>query len=338
VAHWRAVQCDETVSTLSGRPDHASGAARALDSLRAVPPGAGAAVMATGILSVGMRLTQHDVLSAVLLTIAAALWVVLALAFAVQLGYDRAGWQASAANPPALTAVAATCVLGTRISLAGRQSLALALLAVAAVAWPWLLVSVMRHWKRPEPGAVFLVCVATQSLAVLGGTLALAGSGDWLARAALVVGCLGVVLYAEALVRFDFRQVFTGAGDHWVAAGALAISALAGSKLTASPLWTGDAHRALRAATLILLALDLAWYAVLAAAETARPRPHYDLRRWSTVFPLGMTAVATLSTGQAAHVSWLHGLGTVLLWIAAAVWLLTAAGWLASVVRRQRAA
>nr|WP_272933144.1 hypothetical protein [Streptomyces sp. SN-593] len=308
-----------------------------MDALRTVPPSAGAAVMATGILSMGLRLTGHGVLSAIALTVATVLWLVLALAFALQLACDRARWQASAANPPALTAVAATCVLGTRYSLAGRQPLALVLLAVAAAAWPWLLVSVLRHWKRPVPGVAFLVCVATQGLAVLGGTLALAGRGDWLARAALAAGLLGLVLYVEALARFEFRQVFTGQGDQWVAAGALAISALAASKLVASPLWSGGAHQALRDAAFVLLALDFAWYAVLAVAEFVRPRPGYDLRRWSTVFPLGMTAVAALSTGQVAHVRWLHGVGSVLLWIAVAAWLLTAVGWGSRAVRRVRA-
>ncbi|SEG45128.1 Tellurite resistance protein TehA [Actinacidiphila yanglinensis] len=290
--------------------------------------------MATGILSVGLHLIGHDVLSAILLALACVLWVTLAVAFAVRFAVDRPGWQAASANPPALMAVAATGVLGTRFSLAGRQSLALALLALAFAAWPWLLVSVLRHWKRPAPGSAFLVCVSTESLAVLAGTLALAGCGDWLASAALAAGCLGLLLYAEALARFDFRQVLHGLGDHWVAAGALAISALAASKLTASPLWSGSAHQALRIACLVLLALDFAWYVVLAGAEFVRPRLGYDLRRWSTVFPLGMTAVATLSTSQAAKVHRLHGLGSVLLWIALAAWLLVAAGWLAATARR----
>ncbi|MFD9485659.1 hypothetical protein ACFWBX_17065 [Streptomyces sp. NPDC059991] len=163
---------------------------------------------------------------------------------------------------------------------------------------------------------------------MLAATLAAMGEGDWLARSALVVFGLGVLLYGEALVRFDFRQVWTGAGDQWIAGGALAISALAGSKLTASPLWTGNAHQALRTATLILLGLDLAWYAILLTAEVVRPRPHYDVRRWATVFPLGMAAVAALSTAAAAHVTGLRTLGVVLLWVAVAAWLLTLVGFL----------
>jgi len=281
--------------------------------------------MATGIISVGFHLTGHDSLSALLLTVAGLLWLVLAAAFATTLLHDRARWQAQAANPPALTAVAATCVLGTRLALAGWRTVAGVLLALAVVVWPALLVSVMRHWKRPAPGAAFLVCVATQAIAVLAATLA-ATNGDWLAWCALVAFGAGIFLYGEALARFDFRQLLTGAGDHWISAGAIAISALAGSKLTALPLWSSGAHSVLKTTTFVLLALDFAGYAVLVVCEVYRPRPHYDIRRWSTVFPLGMTAVASLSTAAAAHAPGLHGPGVVLLWVAAAVWLITFVG------------
>src|SRR5690606_39153015 len=110
--------------------------------------------------------------------------------------------------------------------------------------------------------------------------------------------------------RFDWRQVFEGAGDHWVAGGALAISGLAGSKLLAADssrlyLWNEDDSGVLRFVTLSLLVLDLAWYVVLLAGEIVRPRLRYDTRRWATVFPLGMTAAATLSASAAVGVPWL---------------------------------
>jgi tellurite resistance protein TehA-like permease len=76
--------------------------------------------------------------------------------------------------------------------------------------------------------------------------------------------------------------------------------------------------------------LDLAWYAVLLVAEFVRPRLRYDVRRWATVFPLGMTAAATLSVSSALDVPWLDGLGEVLLWIAVAAWLAVAAGMIAA--------
>ncbi|MEU4652944.1 tellurite resistance/C4-dicarboxylate transporter family protein [Streptomyces sp. NPDC023723] len=295
------------------------------------PPAAGAAVMATGILSVGLHLTGHEVLSGIALVLGSAAWLGLALNFVVLLLRERPKWVAQAATPGALTAIAATTVLGTRFALLGRQPLAAVLLALATALWPGLLVLVIRHWSRSMPGAVFLGCVATQGLAVLGATLAAATSTPWLAHAALVPFWLGLVLYAAALFHFDWRQVARGTGDHWIAAGALAISALAGSKLLAAGgsgmyLWNRDDGDALRTTTVALLVLDLTWYVVLLAAELLRPRLRYDVRRWSTVFPLGMTAAATLSVAAAVEVPWLKGPGQVLLWIAVAVWLVVAAG------------
>ncbi|MGW0813520.1 tellurite resistance/C4-dicarboxylate transporter family protein [Streptomyces viridiviolaceus] len=294
------------------------------------PPAAGAAVMATGIVSVGLHLTGHEFLSRVALVLACAAWLGLAVNFVSLLLLHRATWITQAGTPGALTAVAATTVLGTRFSLLGRQPLAEALLALAAVLWPALLLLVVRHWERRMPGAVFLGCVATEGLAVLGATLAAATSTAWLAHAALVPFWLGLALYLIALFRFDPRQVAHGAGDHWVAGGALAISALAGSKLLAAEtgmyLWNADDHDVLRDVTVTLLVLDLVWYAVLLVAEFGWPRTRYDVRRWSTVFPLGMTAAATLSVAAAVDVPWLDGPGQVLLWVAVAAWLAVAAG------------
>ncbi|MGW0910678.1 tellurite resistance/C4-dicarboxylate transporter family protein [Streptomyces sp. NPDC002784] len=302
------------------------------------PPAAGAAVMATGIVSVGLHLTGHEVLSLIALAVGCTAWLGLAGDFVVRLLRQPRRWREEAGTPAALTAVAATAVLGTRFSAEGWQVLAGALLAAAALLWAGLLGVVVRHWHRGMPGAVFLGCVATQGLAVLGATLAAAESAAWLAHAALVLFWLGLVLYAVALACFDPHQVVKGAGDQWVAGGAMAISALAGSRLIAADsarlhLWNDDADDVLRTVTAGVLALDLAWYAVLLVSEVIRPRLRYDVRRWATVFPLGMTAAATLSVAAAVDVPWLETPGEVLLWIAVAAWLAVAAG----AVREERA-
>ena len=65
--------------------------------------------------------------------------------------------------------------------------------------------------------------------------------------------------------------------------------------------------------------LDLAWCVVLPAAEVARPRLRYDMRRWATAFPLGMTAAATLSVAAAVGAGWPREPGQVLVWVAPAV-------------------
>ncbi|WP_316747503.1 tellurite resistance/C4-dicarboxylate transporter family protein [Streptomyces herbicida] len=295
------------------------------------PPTAGAAVMATGIVSVGLQLAGYEALSLFALAMASVAWLALAVDFAVGLLRQRRRWVAEARTPGALTAVAATAVLGTRFSALGRQGLAEVLLALCAVLWPVLLFLVVRHWHRRMPGAVFLCCVATQGLAVLAATLAAAEATAWLAHAALVLFWLGLVLYGFALAHFDVRQVIEGPGDQWIAGGALAISALAGAKLISADsarlyLWDDDNLGVLRDTTIVLLVLDLTCYVVLLTAEVARPRLRFDVRRWATVFPMGMTATATLSVAAALGILWLERPGRVLVWISVAVWLTVAAG------------
>lgn len=289
---------------------------------RNLPPAAGAFVMATGIISIGLHITGFEVISRITLGFAAAAWVLLAADFITRLLWNRSRWESEADTAPALTAVAASTVVGTRFSLLGWQPVAVVLLILATAVWPVLLTTVVRHWTTRMPGAAFLVCVSTQGLAVLATTLAAAGVRAWLAAAALLFFILGLLLYIAAFTHFDVRQIWRGAGDHWVSAGALAISALAGSKLVAWHAWTGTLHTALQVTTWILLALTLAGYVLLVAAEFVRFRPGYDIRRWATVFPLGMTAVAVLSCGVALDVPPMHNLGKLLLAVAVAVWLL----------------
>ncbi|MEU7499220.1 hypothetical protein AB0B52_19490 [Streptomyces griseofuscus] len=306
-------------------------------------PAAGTAVMATGIVSTGLHLIGAEALSLAALALASAAWVLLGIGFVRRLVLDRGRWAAEARSPAALTAAAATAVLASRLATLGRHPLAEALLALAAVLWAVLLPIVVRHWRSRMPGAVFLCCVATQGLVVSAAALAAAEHRAWLAHTALVLFWLGLLLYAFALPRFDVRQVLEGPGDHWIAGGALAISALAGAGLLAAGdtgglyLWNDDDRDALRTMTVLLLALCLAAYVLLLVAEVVRPRLRYDQRRWATIFPLGMTAAATLSVGTAVGVPWLRGPGRVLVWVAVAGWLWVAVGTVTEAVRTARA-
>ncbi|WP_245721362.1 tellurite resistance/C4-dicarboxylate transporter family protein [Nocardia pseudovaccinii] len=288
-----------------------------------LPPVAGSFVMATGIVSVGLHLTGFEVVSWLIFALAAAVWLLLAIDFGTRLLWHRSQWEAEADTPPALTGVAATTVFGTRLSLSGWQIVACALLVLAAAIWPGLLLAVLRHWNRRMAGGAFLVCVSTQGLAVLAGTLARADVGDWLGWVALALFCIGVLLYLAAFAHFDIRQVWIGAGDQWVATGALAISTLAAAELVGAHQWTGAAHRLLEVVVLIVLGLNLFGYTILMVAEVIRPRPEYDIRRWATVFPLGMTAVATLTTSTAIDLPALCALGDLLLLVAVGAWALT---------------
>ncbi|WP_019547572.1 tellurite resistance/C4-dicarboxylate transporter family protein [Streptomyces sulphureus] len=296
-----------------------------------VQPLDGAVVMATGIVSTGCLLVGFEVLSAALFAVGAAVWVAVAAVMLVRFVRQRRRWLDEARKVGALTGVAGTGVLGVRCAFAGFQTAAWVLLAFSAVLWVVLLPAAVRHTARRVPGAAYLTCVATQSLAVLATTLWLTQRGPtwplWLALGAFV---LGLALYVQVLVHFDFSEVRNGKGDHWVACGALAISALASARLTGATApggaWAGWPHAWLRFVTLVLLAAVFAWYAVLVVAEIRWSRPQYDTRRWATVFPLGMTAVATLTTAPLFAPDALTEAGRLLLLVAVVVWFLTAAG------------
>lgn len=243
---------------------------------------AGAAAMATAVLSVALLLAGRAVLAAIWLGIAVAVWLVLAGAVAAQLVVDRSRWRSYSATPPALTAGGRHHRAGTRLSVGGWRWVAWALLVVAVGAWLVLLPRVVRHWRTPTVGASFLVCVAAQGPVVLGTTLALAAGAIWLCAPSLVLFVLRLVGYVLVLARFDPAQLRRGAGDQWVAGGALAISALACSRLVAvtspdgSLHWLTGLHGALRLVDLMVLGLAPAWYTVLVVTALRWPRLRFD--------------------------------------------------------------
>ncbi|MEU1848008.1 hypothetical protein ABZ499_01665 [Streptomyces sp. NPDC019990] len=301
-------------------------------------PAASAAVLATGTLAVGLDLAGYAALFRVSLGLACAAWLLLAADFTLRLLRAGARWRVQVRMPSvldgmataALTTVAATAVVGTGFSSAGSPPLAATLLVPAVLLWPVPLALPPQGGERRGPGTVFARCLATQGLAVLGAALAAAQSAAWLAHAALVLFWLGLVLYAFALARFDVRQMAEGLGDHWLAGGALALSALAGAQLLTADsarlyLWNDDDRGVLRTTTVTLLVLALVWYAVLLAAEFLRPRPRTGIRRWATVFAWAASGAAALAVAAALDVGWLDGLGEALLWAAVAAWLCGAA-------------
>jgi tellurite resistance protein TehA-like permease len=185
--------------------------------------------------------------------------------------------------------------------------------------WP-----VLANWVVPTFGGSFVLAVGTESLAVLSATVAAAQHAQWLAVAALVPFVLGLAFYVFVIRRFDFRQLLVGRGDQWITGGALAISTLAIARITlaADSLHTlTGAVGTLEELTVVLWVLSIAWIPVLVIAEVARPRPGYDVRRWATVFPIGMYAACSGLGGSAAHAAAMTDFARVLVWIALAVWL-----------------
>lgn len=290
----------------------------------AVPPASGAVVMGTGIVAIGLELDGQPVISHTILAIAALAWVLLGVLLGGRVLLRPERVRAEARSPAALTGVAGTAVLGTGLTLLGWVWMGEALLALTLCLWLVLVAPVLRNWATPTVGASFVLVVATESLPVLASTLAVAMGAPWLAWAAAFPWGLGLVAYVFVLSRFDLRQVARGRGDHWVAGGALAISALATGRLALAAQVLG-ANRGLTdtlgyAALAVWLAA-MAWLPALLLGEVRWPRLTYDVRRWSTVFPVGMYAACSFVTGRATHITALLAFAGVWVWFGLMVWV-----------------
>lgn len=296
--------------------------------------------MGTGIVSIALALDREPVLSRVLLVIATAIYLALAAIVVARLLAAPAELLAATRSPGALTGVAATAVLGTRFVELGWSGVGIGLLAGAGAAWAVLPARVLPSLPRPAGGDWFLLTVATEGVAALAAAAAVPEHARWLCDVALVFAVAGLLLYPPVVLRLDPRHLLGGAGEHWVVGGSVAISALAFAELIVASRHIGALHGllgALRALTIVLWVLALAWLIVLLAAEILRPRLGHGLKRWSTVFPLGMYAACSFKAAAATPLSAAADFARVWTWIALAGWVATAAGGVAWLVRSERA-
>jgi tellurite resistance protein TehA-like permease len=75
----------------------------------------------------------------------------------------------------------------------------------------------------------------------------------------------------------------------------------------------------------LIWALGVLWIPPLVAGELISPHRGYDIRRWATVFPVGMYAASGFETARAAHLPLARSFAAVCTWIAVIVWLVVAA-------------
>jgi hypothetical protein len=313
----------------------ASGAATRLwtATLDSIPPASGAVVMGTGIVSVALLLDGRHTLSSILLVLDAALWLALAILLPARAARDGQRFAVDLRHPTALTSIAGTEVLGTRLTLAGWDWAGVCLLVLATAIWFGLVPHVLRHWQTPTVGASFILSVATESLALLAVTLAYSQRAAWLLYVALVPFWLGLGFYAFVLSRFQFRQLAIGKGDHWVTGGALAISTVTAGRIALAAqrtdtLWHG--HGPVETISLVLWCLTMVWLPALVGAEILRPRLFYNVRRWSTVFPVGMYAACSFIVGSLTNTPGIVDFARVWVWVGAGVWLVVFLAMLAS--------
>jgi tellurite resistance protein TehA-like permease len=304
--------------------------------LAAIDPSAGAVVMGTGIVSIGLLLDSQRTLSRVLLAIAALLWVALGALWARRVAESADRARRDRSSPASLAGVAASAVLGTRLVMLGWTWAGIALMFIALGLWAVMLGPVLRSWRTPTVGASLLLTVSTESLAVLSAAIAAREHVGWLAVAALAPLALGLGFYAFSMARFDLRELAVGRGDHWITGGALAISTLGAAQIAEALERLGGnpgLAEVLETVAVVLWALTLAWLPALLIAEALRPRVRYHFERWATVFPVGMYAACSFVAAAAVRAPAIGDFARVWVWLSLAVWLAVSAGLLASSLR-----
>ena len=327
-------------------------------------PGYFAMVMATGIISVGASQLHIDWLADLLYVIAAGAYVVLAVLLALRIVryWDRfaADVTAHAKGFAFLTAVAATNVLAAAsIVVHGWFDLGWVLWWTANVLWVVFayttLIAVVLKTDKPGlaagiNGTWFLLTVSTESVAVVAALELTRSDNDLLAFTALAAFGLGLVLYlivmTMVVLRWTFEPLDPTEADPpaWIAAGAVAITVLAGSNLLlAAP----KSPRLERVAPFIEGVVTLAWATatfwfplMIAIGVWRHLIRHLPLRYhpsyWALVFPLGMYGAATYRMRAATHLDALGWLPPLTLGIALVAWTVTFIGLVHHLASRRR--
>lgn len=306
--------------------------------------------MASGIISVGMKLKGFPVVSIALLVVCAAGFVVLVCLTLWRFIAYRSAINKDFADPARafgfFTFVAGANVLGVRLGMEGHYKVTAGLLMVSGVVWlvlgyviPWT--AVLGRVERPvvaiANGTWFIWAVASQSVAAAAATIEPvfeAGRRE-LALLAVTSWSVGVFLYAATAMIVALRLMLYEFGPeeltppYWVAMGALAITVLASARIVEmaeAPMV--DVTRDLIAGLAVVFWSFATWLTpVLVAAgwwrHMVRHVPlRYDATLWSFVFPLGMYGVAGIYLGEADRLPVVARIGSVELWIAFGAWLL----------------
>src|SRR5262249_42017716 len=327
-------------------------------------PGIFTMVMASGIIAVALRQQGIDRLADILYVVTAAMYILLML---MLLGRIIAFPRAFLADVTShdrgfafLTTVAATNILAAAsASIHGWWDLTWGLWWFALALWPFFvyitLIAVVIGKDKPGlehgiNGTWFLLTVSTESIAVVAGLLLTLHDTDVLAFFAMAAFTLGLVLYMIVMtvefLRWTFRRLDPEEIDPpaWIAAGAMAITVLAGSNLLLAAPGSrvlGDLTPILEGIVILAWATATFWLPLLVALGVWRHIVErvplaYAPAYWALVFPIGMYGAASFQMRNAIGLDQLGWLPQVALAAALGTWTVTFAGLLGHMARSRR--
>jgi tellurite resistance protein TehA-like permease len=339
---------------MTGPVREAVSAPRPRSTLATLPPGYFALVMATGIISIAAEQRGFRGLAVafvwVNLVAYAALWALTIARIARFPGRVLADLRSHQTGAAFLTIVAGTNVLGSQLALiSGRTGLAVLLWWVGLVLWSVLLYAFLTAvtFREPKPdlatgigGIWLLMVVSTESVAVLGTTVASHVDTRSVLFVSLMAHLIGAMLYILIIGLIFYRWTFFAMGSeqatppYWINMGALAITTLAGANLIlAAPQWAllEDLLPFLTGTTILFWAFATWWVPLLVIMGVwrhgvKRVPLHYDPQFWALVFPLGMYSVATTKMIEAVAVPLGTWIPVVAFWAGLGAWTITAAG------------
>ena len=322
---------------------------RGVNSIATLFPGYFALVMATGIIAIASRQQTIDWLADILYVVAAASYAVLVVLFVVRLvAYPQrliADLTSHAKGFAFLTIVAGTNVFASASALIhGWWTLAEILwwcsLPLYVVLVYMALISDVLRYDKPGLGAGingswFLLTVSTESVAAFGALQLGHDPNDFLAFVCVAAFCLGLILYLIVMtmvfLRWTFQSLEPTEADppSWIAAGAVAITVLAGSNLLATRTTSPRVDRLgpfIEGLVMMAWATATFWFPVMVAIGAWRHIVrHVPLRYhpsyWALVFPLGMYGAATFKMRAVVQLNQLEWAPKVTLAVALIAWV-----------------
>ena len=318
-------------------------------------PGYFALVMATGIVAIAADQQNLDLVAQILYVVTVIAYIVLAVLLATRMIRFWSNFAADVTNHAKgfafLTLVAATNVLASAsIVIHGWWDLAWALWWISLALWVVFvfatLIAVVIDRDKPGlqggiNGTWFLLTVSTQSIAVVAGLLLTRTHSDMLAFTAIAMFTLGIVLYLIVMtmvfLRWTFQPLDPTEADPpaWIAAGAVAITVLAGSNILLAadeaPARLARLAPFLEGLVVTAWATATFWFPLMIAIgvwrHLVRRVPlRYHPSYWAMVFPLGMYGAATYRMRAAIDLDALAWLPKIELVVAFIAWAVTFVG------------